>query len=242
MKKKNKMRIYLLIINTILIILSCSCKKDDNNPTNGKTTAIFNPDLTYGTMADQDGNIYKTIKIGDLTWMAENLRVTTYNDGSPISEIIENDKWNSLTTGAYCNYNNTNNIVTIATYGRLYNWYAVITGKLAPKGWHIPTKNDWTYLKNYLAGLDSKLRETGTTHWEFSSNEVLNQTGFTALPGSCRELDGSFGTIGRIGFWWSCTEYDNSSAWFRGMPLNLAVLNEGIGPKGAGFSVRCIKD
>ena len=58
--------------------------------------------------------------------------VTIYNDGTHIAEIIENDKWNSSTTGAYCNYNNTNNLSTIATYSHLYNWYAVNTGKLAP--------------------------------------------------------------------------------------------------------------
>jgi uncharacterized protein (TIGR02145 family) len=177
MKMKNRIRIYPLIIITTLLILNSSCKKDDNI---GKTTAIFNPDLTYGTISDQDGNIYKTIKIGTLTWMAENLRVTTYNDGTPIAEIIENDKWNSSTTGAYCNYNNTNNLSTIATYGHLYNWYAVNTGKLAPQGWHVPTQGEWAYLENYLAGLDSKIRETGTTHWEFSSDEVMNQTVYSS--------------------------------------------------------------
>src|SRR5664280_2860660 len=103
------------------------CKKGDNspsNPYNGKTTAVFNPGLTYGTMTDQDSNVYKTITIGTQTWMAENLRTTKYRDGSSILNITDNTVWTYLTTGAYCNYNNTKSADTIATYGRLYDWYA----------------------------------------------------------------------------------------------------------------------
>jgi uncharacterized protein (TIGR02145 family) len=137
-----------------MVIIFNSCSEDENrppeNPTNGKTTAIFSSSVTYGTVTDQDGNVYKTVKIGTQTWMAENLRTTKYNDGKSIENVIVASKWEGLSTGAYGNYNNTTSSDTIATYGRLYNWSAINTGKLAPKGWHVPTDDEWSVLTRYL--------------------------------------------------------------------------------------------
>ena len=96
-----------------------------------------------------------------------------------------------LRTGAYCNYNNTSNTNAIVTFGRLYNWMAVNTGKLAPKGWHVPTNEEWTILSNYLGGDDvagGKLKETDTTHWNKPNVGATNETGFTALPNGVRYL------------------------------------------------------
>ena len=97
-------------------------------------------------MTDQDGNFYKTVTIGTQTWMAENLRTMKYNDGTNIPLVTSGIAWNNLNTGAYCNYNNTTNSDTIATYGRLYNWYAVNTGKLAPKGWHVENSHSLAHV------------------------------------------------------------------------------------------------
>jgi len=93
-------------------------------------------------MTDQDGNVYQTITTGSQTWMAENLRTTKYNDGTAIANVSTNSDWTNLSTGAYCNYNNTSNEDTIATDGRLYNWCAVNVGNLAPKGWHVATNSE----------------------------------------------------------------------------------------------------
>src|SRR5664280_1230387 len=124
---------------TINVILSFK-------PTNGLTTAIFNNTKTYGTMTDQDGNEYKTITIGTQTWMAENLRTTKYRDGTVIPNISYG-AWDTHFTGAYCTYNNTNDAVSIATHGRLYNWNAVTDSRnIAPAGWHVPTDAEWTTL------------------------------------------------------------------------------------------------
>ncbi len=114
-----------------------------------KDPIVDNPtdsDITYGTVTDQDGNEYKTVTIGTQTWMAENLRTTKYNDSTSIPNITSASMWQNSTTGAYCNYNNTTDIDTIVTYGSLYNWYAVNTGKLAPKGWHVATNEEYSTL------------------------------------------------------------------------------------------------
>lgn len=238
-----------LIIATVAIVLSSCSKDDDNdspsNPTNGKTTAIFNSSVTYGTMTDQDGNVYKTVTIGTQTWMAENLRTTKYNDGTAIPFVTASSEWGNLSTGAYCNYRNTNNTDTIATFGRLYNWYAVNTGKLAPTGWHVPTDAEWTTLTTYLGGesvAGGKLKETGTTHWDSPNTGATNETGFTALPGGGRHTNGSFYDIGYYGYWLSTTEYDTYNAWYRFMSYYYSYVYRNSFNKEFGISVRCVRD
>lgn len=232
------------------MLFTTSCKKDDNtpgNPTNGKTTAVFNPALNYGTVTDQEGNTYKTIVIGTQTWMAENLRTTKYRNGDSIPEIADSIAWNNLKTGAYCNYENRNTVEKIATYGRLYNWYSVSDSRnIAPLGWHVPTNDEWTTLITYLGGENlaiQKLKEKGKTHWS-NYNEVSdNSSGFTALPGGWR-WSLYFMSMGDIGYWWSSTEDESLiSAWYRSLSI---MPDETVTPyiwfKEAGFSVRCVKD
>lgn len=247
MTKKGVMCISSLFLGIFLFQLSGCSKQEENdqNPTNGKTTAEFNPGKTYGSMTDQDGNIYKNITIGTETWMAENLRTTKYNDGTPIPNIIEGNQWDYLTTGAYCNYNNTANLDTIATYGCLYNWYAVNTGKLCPSGWHVPDDEEWIALTNYLGGTNiagGKLKESGTTHWTSPNVEATNETGFTALPGGDRISDGNFSDIGDIGYWWSTSETNENYTWSIVILNNLGEVFMFEGLKKMGFSVRCKKD
>lgn len=243
--------IFPLLIVGLFLVFASSCEKDDDNnpasdnPTNGKTSAIFNSNVTYGTMTDQDGNIYKTVTIGTQTWMAENLRTTTYNDGTAIPNVADEDEWGSLTTGAYCNYNNTNSVDIIATYGRLYNWYAVNTGKLAPTGWHVPTDAEWTELTDYLGETNfagGKLKETGATHWYSPNEGATNETGFTALPGGGRGGRGDFDGIVSAGFWWSATESTDYYAWYRSMYNVTSNVLRSSYNQGFGFSVRCVRD
>jgi Fibrobacter succinogenes major domain (Fib_succ_major). len=226
-----------------LLILSVSCKKDDNdassgNSTNGKTTAVFNSSVTYGSMTDQDGNFYKTVTIGTQTWMAENLRTMKYNDGTNIPLVTSGIAWNNLNTGAYCNYNNTTNSDTIATYGRLYNWYAVNTGKLAPKGWHVPTQEEWDNLMTDLGGENKawlKLKEVGEEHWQSQDNST-NETGFTAVPSGFRRPDGKFTHLGFCCDFWSTTECDFNNAY------DGIIYRRDIDHKLHGFSLRCVRD
>jgi len=99
------------------------------------------PGLPFGTVSDIEGNIYKTIRIGNQTWMAENLKTTKYNDGELIPNITVDVEWLEFSSGAYCWYNN-DGTRNKNTYGALYNWYSVNTGKLCPAGWHVPSNKE----------------------------------------------------------------------------------------------------
>jgi uncharacterized protein (TIGR02145 family) len=206
------------------------------------TTTIA--DGTIGTIADVDGNIYKTIAIGGQIWMAENLKTTKYKDGTAIPNITESNTWGSLTTPAYCWYNN--NAENSTVYGALYNWYTVYTDKLAPKGWHVPTDAEWTTLTTYLGGdsvAGNKLKEIGNTHWQYKNTDANNISGFTALPGGCRQSrNGSFEGIRLYGQWWSSSEYPNTNSWNKGLNYRNSNVWRGTVEQSYGLSVRCLRD
>jgi uncharacterized protein (TIGR02145 family) len=193
-------------------------------------------------VADIDGNVYQTVTIGTQVWMVENLKTTRYNDGTVIPLITDNDTWAALTTPGYCWYNNDSTAYK-STYGALYNWYTVNTGKLAPTGWHVPADSEWTVLTDYLGGWDAAggpLKDTGTAHWVPPNIGATNETGFTALPGGMRE--DIFMNIGSYGFWWSSTTYDASSSWYRFAHYDNAFFRMDNNPATFGYSVRCVKD
>jgi len=204
---------------------------------------IFNPNLTYGTMTDQDGNVYKTIVIGTQTWMAENLRTTKYRNGSAIPEITDNSVWYNLTTGAYCWYNNSIN--NKKPYGALYNWFTVGDPRnIAPAGWHVPTDEDWTILTTYLGGVTiagGKMKEVGLTHWQSPNAYATNESGFTALPVGYRYFNGSFYFLD--GGFWSSTQYNSYSVWLYSLSyLHAFCVRSSNYSMQYGFSVRCVKD
>jgi uncharacterized protein (TIGR02145 family) len=204
----------------------------------------FNPDLSYGILSDVDGNTYKTIQIGNQTWMAENLKTTRYNDGTEIPFVPDNISWYNLTTPAYC-WNIYDEASTKSPFGALYNWYSINSGKLCPAGWHVPTDAEWTTLTTSLGEsvAGGKLKETGTTHWTNPNVGASNQTGFTALPGGGRDYDGgSFVYIEYNGVWWSSTEGSADYAWGRNISYYYSDVLRGYYRKKMGFSVRCLKD
>ena len=122
------------------------------NADNSLPYPVLNPNLTYGSMTDVEGNVYYTISIGTQTWMAENLRVTKYRNAEALPNETDNTKWKALTTGAFCNYNNSTEANSIAKFGRLYNFYALTDERnLAPAGWHIATEAEWKTLETYIA-------------------------------------------------------------------------------------------
>jgi uncharacterized protein (TIGR02145 family) len=210
---------------------------------------IFNPDLIYGTISDIEGNIYKTIGIGTQTWMAENLITGTLNDGTAIPYVAESQEWTALTTPGYCWYNNETDYTK--GYGALYNWYAVNSGKLCPTGWHVATDNEWTVFVDYLGGMETasaKIRETGLSHWQGTTTDATNISGFSALPSGCRFWDGQFNAFGISVYLWSSTEYNQSGGmslqWFYWSDDMGTFSSTGRGNNSSndGLSVRCLKD
>jgi uncharacterized protein (TIGR02145 family) len=193
-----------------------------------------------GLVKDIEGNEYKTIIIGTQTWTAENLKTTKYNDGTAIPNVTDNAAWAALTTAACCWYNNDPGLKN--TYGALYNWYAVNTGKLCPSGWHVPSDAEWTTLTNYLGGYlvaGGKLKETGTTYWQSPNTGATNESGFTARPGGDRyPTSGTFIYLGQHGSWWATDAYAMRSLAHN---LNDVYANTGGMPQ-SGYSVRCLKD
>lgn len=207
------------------------------------------------TVTDGDGNAYGTVTIGTQTWMASNLKTTKYNDGTDITYVTDNSTWGGRTQGAYCWYNNDASTYK-ATYGALYNWYAVDNnastkvasngGKnICPVGWHVPTDAEWTTLTDYLGGLSvagDKLKETGTTHW-ISNTAATNSSGFTALPGGNRKYDGwGYVSLGTSGRWWCSNPSGTDSAIFRYMTNSGSNVPNSPGIRSFGNSVRCVKD
>ncbi|HOU97032.1 MAG TPA: fibrobacter succinogenes major paralogous domain-containing protein [Bacteroidales bacterium] len=255
--KKRKHFIQLLLIVGLLFALATACDKTDD------------PDGDFpsaGTVKDIDGNKYNTVKIGNQVWMVENLKTTKYNDGTQIPNLSDDNQW-LVTTDAYCNYDNLES--NAATYGRLYNGYAVKTGKLAPAGWRIPNDADWIILRNYLIANgynfdgtkdEDKVAKSlcAKTNWALSSEpgtpgaapENNNRTGFTALPGGYRYVifgnnpEAHFSGIGKYGEWWSTTELDKGGGYGRLWELkyNHDYLDGYRTDMVCGHSVRLIKD
>ena len=200
-----------------------------------------------GGATDIDGNTYQSVIIGTQEWMAENLRASKYNDGTTIPNITDNTAWKNLSTGAWCNYNNSSS--NDATYGKLYNWYAVETGKLCPTGWHVPTDADWTVLTDYLTanghnGTEGKALKA-TSGWDFSvySENGTDDYGWLGLPGGLRYgLYGHFDDVGGYGNWWSSSQEYADGAWGRGLASNDDDVDRYSWPKKNGFSVRCLRD
>ncbi|NLW31928.1 MAG: hypothetical protein GXY77_10785 [Fibrobacter sp.] len=204
---------------------------------------LFNPQLTYGTVDDIENNTYKTIQIGNQTWMAENLKTTKFNDGTEIPLVEDNNMWSDLFTPGFSWYEN-DELIHKSIYGALYNWYAVETEKICPSGWHVPTRGDWSILIDYLGGINVagvKLMETGNEHWNENNNIATNLSGFTALPGGIRRFDGTFNYKGGYANWWLATSSSASDAWRWYMDYNTTVY-ETEHDKRYGFSIRCIKD
>lgn len=178
-----------------------------------------------------------TIVIGTQQWARLNLDVVTYRNGDIIPQVTDETTWNSLTTGAWCYYNND---PANARYGKLYNWYAVNDSRgLAPTGWHIPTNAEWGILidklDSYSGDIDKKLKEQGPV-WSNNSTIATNESGFTGLPGGTRSL-GSFSRLGVIGMWWS----SGISAYAYLLNTSPSLSRSGSNPE-FGISVRCIRD
>jgi uncharacterized protein (TIGR02145 family) len=238
--------------------------------------AVRNPDArgiditmlhNAGDVADADGNVYQSVRIGNQVWAAENLKTTKYNDGTAITTVPDSATWlniylNALTTDAYCVYGG--GAASGAKYGVFYNWYAVGTGKLAPKGWRVPTDTDWDTLQNYLIAhgynydgttTGNQIAKSMAAQWGWDSSTIEgavgndlstnNASGFSALPGGLRHWGGGYYSLfleRKLTYWWSSTEYDSVRAWHRWLDYHQSYLDRIFHHKNTGFAVRIIRD
>lgn len=236
--------------------VTLTATNDDGSVTKTKTNyvrvsdVLFNPDVTYGSVSDIDGNTYFTIQIGTQTWMAENLKTTKYNDGTGIQLVTGNSAWASLSSPAYC-WPNNDAATYKEDYGAVYNWYAVSAttngGKnICPTGWHVPNEADWITLTDYLGGEDvagGNLKETGTTHWASPNEGANNQTGFTGIPCASRFVNGAFQEqFESFSEWWSAETTTQWGSYSRRLYYNDSKLSLGQNVENFGCSVRCVKD
>lgn len=230
---KNKIAISILVL---LFFLMSFCKKENEY------------------IKDIDGNVYKTVEIGKYKWMAENLKTITFNNGAEIPLVEGSSNWSGLNSAGYCWYDDNKSNANI--YGALYNFFAVNTGKLCPKGWRVPSDEEWMYLEGYvdshykigdpiwkesrIRGYNAGMRLKSKTGWKLNGNGT-DEFGFSALPGGER-LTSFNNSKGSCGFWWTSTEFEQSSAWYRCVIYSFSEVSRGPHPKSMGFSVRCLKD
>jgi len=217
--------------------------------TNGKI-ARLNPLSLNGKIREYKTSI-PSVTIGSQVWTNKNLDITTYRNGDPIPEVTDPTAWATLTTGAWCYYNNIS--ANGATYGKLYNWYAVNDPRgLAPTGWHVPSDAEWATLSTLLGGdavAGGKMKTT--TLWNTPNTSATNVSGFAGLPAGYRRgttalgvIDGGFVYILFNGIFWSATPKDPTSVWYRYLQYNSGYLgsNSFVNNKSYGYSVRLIKD
>jgi|WetSurSiteA1Bulk_404760.scaffolds.fasta_scaffold01625_6 uncharacterized protein (TIGR02145 family) len=222
--------------DSIADVPSVSAPETDNNPAD-----YFNPDLTYGSITDIEGTIYRTIQIGAQTWMAENLRTTLYNDGTMIPDVT----WPEI------------DISNKDLYGAFYNHYVVNSGKLCPTGWHVPSDEEWKQLEMELGmsrasadtsygdfdvygtgerGTDQGAKLKSAAGWLAWGGQLFkgnNSSGFSALPTG----DYYGGTTGCCTTFWC-----SGDAWGRSLSSTDSKVGRAIYYEHYGLSVRCLKN
>ncbi|MBO6035148.1 MAG: fibrobacter succinogenes major paralogous domain-containing protein [Paludibacteraceae bacterium] len=250
---------YFLAIALTSMLFFSSCDKDN-------------------TVKDIDGNQYTVVRIGYQEWMVENLKVTHYNDGTPITYAATDVQWafaDSVGKGAWCVYDfygDADEALTAnsyVTYGPLYNFYAIQSGKLAPEGWRVATEEDWNVLQLFIsyngwnydethtdnkvakALVDNKLwrdNEPGDDPGDIGSKDayvkMYNISGFSALPAGDRHPDGKYFFQGEQTFWWTSTYLPNitTAIWSKGLSYTESAIISDPAKAGYGFSVRCVRD
>jgi uncharacterized protein (TIGR02145 family) len=254
------------LIFVVLIFLFGCKKEEDHEP---EIPVDLDIEIIRGTVSDIDGNTYETVVIGGKEWMAENLKTTRYNDGTPIEYPGENATlWTNNNSGAYAWYNNDESSKDM--YGAVYNWFAVTNEKLlCPAGWRVPGSDDWAQLVDYListyklsnnqlyAGsvgnrlkscrqVNSPMGPTCATseHPRWNSHDThygFDDFGFSALPIGSRNSEGTFNSPVHYVRWWSADSHDATEAYTRYITYDHGRLFGNHRKKNNGNAVRCIK-
>lgn len=203
------------------------------------------PTINSQTVTDIDGNVYETIEIGNQVWMKENLRVTKYNDGTPILRVDNAMQWYQLDTAAYSWYNG-DSVSNYIPYGALYNGF-VETDRICPTNWHVPNNSDWDTLIEYVKPSpewgSAAMMKPG--YWP-SVPTASNSSGFSALAEGGRGSSGGYYGRETYSLFWSADEYVRpgiiaskyylhlTGGWYDGRLSNT--------PYNSGLAIRCVQD
>ena len=214
-------------------------------------------EFVCGSSYTYEGHDYATVLIGGQCWFAENLRSENYTDGSVIPADLDDAAWSATTAGAVTVYDEggSNEGTNLATYGRLYNWYAVDDARgLCPSGWHVPTDSEYMTLEMELGmsytdansisstprgtdqGAQMKSSASDSPAWNGT-----NTSGFSGLAGGGRVSSSNWYGEGNYGWFWSASAY-LPNAWFRNLEVASTEAYRGDGLLYWGFSVRCVRD
>ncbi len=241
------MRAYLnllLLLTAVVVGVSFTGCQEEETPVRVIETS---------TVTDVDGNIYKTVKIGSQWWMAENLKVTRFNDGGPLEyySVIDVDSlWANATVASYTFFADS-------LLGKLYNFQVVeSTQNIAPEGWHVPTDEDWKILEREIG---MSMSESNALGWR-GTNEAnklvmkysqgwpsgaalfgTDEYGFAAKAGGCRLFNGQWNYQGNLAFWWTASTNGNEG-WYRYIDANQTRIFRQHTYKGYGMSIRCVKN
>lgn len=245
-------RIYSGLVACILLLSFISCEDQDIVETN--------------ILLDIDGNLYDTIHIDGQIWMAQNLKVTRYPDGSAIPHITDSIAWSALldadTASAFCYYDNNKD----TEYGALYTYAAAIANNwtndnddtdrqgICPDGWHLPSDDEWKTLEAHLGMSTEEADEEGwrgvaeghalksSSGWE-NTGYFYNNYGFSALPSGYRDYEtASYNYSGYYCAWWTSTKHTDTGAYYRSLLHNNGGILRNTTRMSYGFSVRCILD
>lgn len=234
-----------LIMVAVMIFLNTGCSKEEQEK-----------QPITDTVEDIDGNVYKTILIGDQWWMAENLRVTTMNDGRDIVGGLNNADWEAATEPAWAVYPHLqlegldSDQEVLESYGALYNWEAARSVHICPVGWRLPDSQDWDILFEYTGGstlAGKNLRSARITpevhpRWDIAE-QPIDEFGFSALPAGQRDIHGDFAEAGEMGLWWKkdgVPTYDSHYIYISVTKDHVSTISETTTT--AGLSIRCLKN
>jgi uncharacterized protein (TIGR02145 family) len=227
---------------SLVLFIICLTNCESDTPT--EIEADFTGQI--GTAVDVDNNTYQTIGIGSQIWMARNLATLRLNDGTEISNIINDSIWVSNLKPAYCTYGD-DSLNYKKLFGLLYNYYAVNSGILCPIGWRVPSYKDWNKLAQFVGGIEKaggKLKQMDGSFWEDSNYGFEKTFNFNALPGGYRKMDLSltrFEDRGSTGYWWTADSVNFNYSLGVIIKNSSITLSKNDFKKKSALSIRCIK-
>lgn len=229
-----------IILLSSVIGLLAACTAQEYKDGELKTIPIeqaLSATHTYSTAYDIDSNEYKTIKIGDYEWFAQNLRTTKLNDGTELTHIEDANAWALNSAPAYTAYKHA---PAQASLGLLYNHASINTEKICPEGWSVPDDEAWHNLAEVYGGKDKAGENMKSVEIWNEDEKASNKSGFSAIPAGFIERTGKFYLIGDNAFWWSASEHNSENSKYFFIDHNIS-LNESHIERKVGLSIRCVK-